>query len=102
MAEGWRKHEAEMPRLFGTDGVPFQDKEIWLHYFVIDTDSHWMAAETDGDGSYYGYVVLNGDYEKAGWGIFRLVQLMMTPGMMIMRRKVLRRFADVLREVRSG
>lgn len=102
MSEGFRRHEAKMPRLDETDGVSFEDKEIWLHFFVIETDSHWMAAETDGDGSYYGYVVLDGDYEKAGWGIFSLAHLMMTPGMMIMRRKVLRRFADVLREVRSG
>ena len=98
----FRDLEVGIPRRHGTDGIPFEDREIWLHFFVIETDSHWMVAETDGNGSYYGYVVLNGDYEKAGWGIFSLAHLMMTPGMMIMRRKVLRKFADVLREVRRG
>ncbi|WP_232005640.1 hypothetical protein [Pseudodesulfovibrio profundus] len=61
-----------MPRLCVTEGVPFEDKEIWLHFFVLGTDSHWMAAETDGKGLYFGYAVLGGDYQNAEWGYFRL------------------------------
>lgn len=99
MAEGWRKHEAKMPRLCETEGIPFEDKEIWLHFFVLETDSHWMAAETDGDGSYYGYVVLEGDWQNAEWKCFRLFELMTVPGMMVLCRSVVRRFADVIREI---
>jgi len=101
MAEGWRKHESEMPRLCETEGVPFEDKEIWLHFYRLESDSHWMAAESNGRGVYFGYVILNGDFGKGEWGYFSLAELMTVPGMMILCRSKVRRFADVVVEVRS-
>jgi len=102
MADGFRGHEVKMPRLYETEGVPFDDKEIWLHFFVLGADSHWMAAETDGKGLYFGYAVLSGDYQNAEWGYFRLSELMTVPGMMVMCRNTVRRFADVIVEMREG
>lgn len=102
MADGFRGHEVKMPRLYETEGVPFDDKEIWLHFFVLGTDSHWMAAETDGKGLYFGYAVLGGDWQNAEWGYFRLTELMTVPGMMVMCRNTVRRFADVIAEAREG
>jgi len=99
MAEGWRKHEANMPRIGETDDVPSDDKEIWLHFFL--GESHWMAAETDGKGLYFGCVVLNGDFENAEWGYFSLVEVASVPGVMVFCRNVVRRFADVVKEVRE-
>lgn len=51
MADGFRRHESKMPRIGETDGVPFEDKDIWLHFFRLESDSHWMAAESNG-GAY--------------------------------------------------
>jgi len=101
MAEGWRKHEAKMPRLGETDGVPFEDKEVWLHFFRLESESHWMAAESNGRGLYFGCVVLDGDFQNAEWGYFRLVEMVFTPGMMVLCRTKDRRFADVIAEVRA-
>jgi hypothetical protein len=54
---------AEMPRLGETDGVPFDDKEVWLHFFC--GESHWMAVESDGHGLFYDCIVLDGDSPRA-------------------------------------
>jgi len=102
MADGFRRHESKMPRLGETDGVSFEDREIWLHFFRLDSDSHWMATESNGRGLYNGCVVLGGDFENAEWGYFRLSELMTVPGMMVMSRNSVRRFADVIAEVREG
>jgi len=61
-----------------------------------------MAAETDGKGLYFGFAVLGGDYQNAEWGHFRLSELMAVPGMMVLCRKMVRRFADMIAEVRDG
>ncbi|XXJ18884.1 hypothetical protein ACR42D_04865 [Desulfovibrio caledoniensis] len=103
MAEEWRKHESEMPRLGESEGVSFEDKEIWLHFFTLETDSHWMAAEANGRGLYFGYVVLDGDFENAEWGYFTLAELaLIVPGLLVLCRDTVKRFADVIAEVRSG
>ena len=103
MAEGWKKHESEMPRLCATEGVPFEDKEIWLHFFSLDTDSHWMAVEANGRGLYFGCVVLGGDFENGEWEYFTIGNLALTvPGLMVLCRKTERRFAKVIAEVRAG
>jgi len=102
MADGFKGHEVKMPRLYETEGVPFDDKGIWLHFFVAGTDSHWLAAETDGKRLYFGFVVLCGDWQNAEWGYFRLDELMTMPGMMVVCRSKVRRFADVMAEVWEG
>ena len=87
MTEGWRKHESEMPRLCETEGVPFEGKEIWVHFFSFETDSHWMAVETNGKGLYFGYVVQNGYFENAEWGYFSLGELALTvSGLLVLCR----------------
>jgi hypothetical protein len=102
MAEGWRKHESEMPRLGETDGVLFEDKDIWLHFFRLESDSHWMAAESNGRGLYFGCVVLDGDFDNADWGYFTLAEMGTVPRLMALCRIKVRRFVDVIAEVREG
>ncbi len=101
MAEGWRKHEAKMQRIGGTDGVSFEDKEIWLHFFRLESDSHWIAAESNGRGLFFGCVVLDGDFENAEWGYFTIAGMGTAPGLMAMCRKAVKRFANVFMEVQK-
>lgn len=91
-----------MPRIGETDGVPFEDKDIWLHFFRLESDSHWMAAESNGRRLYFGCTVLNGDFGKAEWGYFTLADMWVAPGLMVLCRKAVKRFEDVLREVLAG
>ena len=91
-----------MPRIGETDDVSFEGKDIWLHFFRLESDSHWMAAESDGRGLYFGYVVLDGDFNNAEWRFFTTAEMWGVPGMMVLCRSVVRRFADVIVEVRSG
>ncbi|WP_272700877.1 hypothetical protein [Desulfovibrio sp. Fe33] len=103
MAEGWRKHEFEMPRLCESEGVPVEDKEVWLHFFTLEGDSHWMAVETNGKGLYFGCVVLDGDFENAKWGYFSIGEMALTvSGLLVLCRKTVKRFVDVIAEVRAG
>lgn len=102
MAEGWRKHEAKIPSLGETDGVPLKDKEIWLHFFRLESDSHWMAAESNGRGLYSGCVVLGGDFENSEWGYFTIAEMGIAPGLMVLCRKAVKRFEDVFAEVRDS
>ncbi|MGE4505967.1 MAG: hypothetical protein AB7D51_11515 [Desulfovibrionaceae bacterium] len=88
---------AEMPRIGETDGVPFDDKEVGLHFFR--GVSHWMAIKSDGHGLFYGCIVLDGDFKNAEWGCFRLRELAKMPGMMALSREKVRRFLDVVVEV---
>ena len=88
-----------MPRLGETDGVPFEDKEIWLYFFQLDSDFHWMAAESNGKGLFYGCVVMDGDFENAEWGYFTLAEMGTAPGLMVLCRSVIRQFEDVVAEV---
>lgn len=73
MPEGSGRKGARMPRLLETDGVPFENKLIWLHFFI--GDSHWYVAEFDGEDTFFGYVILNGDEQNAEWGYFSLEEL---------------------------
>ena len=63
----------KIPRLYETESVPVQDKLIYLHFFIGGSD--WFAAEFDGDDTFFGYVVLNGDYQCAEWGYFSFSEL---------------------------
>ena len=102
MGEGWRKHEAKMPRIGETDGVSFEDREIWLHFFRLESDSHWMAAESNGRGLFFGCVVQDGDFENSEWRYFTIAEMGTAPGLMVLRRTKVRRFEDVFTEVRDS
>ena len=73
MSDEQHRHERKIPRLHETDGIFFEDKQIWLHFFL--NDSHWYVAEFDGEETFFGYVVLNGDTNNAEWGYFTWSEL---------------------------
>ena len=63
----------KIPRLYETENIPLQDKLIYLHFFIGGSD--WFVAEFNGDDTFFGYVVLNGDYQCAEWGYFSFAEL---------------------------
>ncbi len=73
----WNKPSAEVlcnvPKLYETEGVSLKDKIIYLHFFLEGSD--WYAAEFDGDDLFFGFVILNGNWENAEWGYFSFKEL---------------------------
>lgn len=63
----------QLPGLYKTEQVPAKEKVIHLHFFIGGCD--WYAAEFDGEDTFFGYAVLNGDMHNAEWGYFSLSEL---------------------------
>ena len=57
---------ARIPKLYETENVPVKDKLIYLHCFLGSCD--WYIAEYDGDDLFFGFAILNNDFEMAEWG----------------------------------
>lgn len=57
---------ARIPRLYETEDIPLKDKLIHLHFFIGGCD--WYIAEFNGKDTFFGFAVLNNDYEMAEWG----------------------------------
>ena len=64
---------ARMPGLYETETAPLEEKRIHLHFFIGGCD--WYAAEFDGKDLFWGYVVLNDDFQMAEWGYFSFREL---------------------------
>jgi len=64
---------AKIPKLYETEETPLQEKLIHLHFFIGAYD--WFIAEYDGEDVFWGFVILNGDYEMAEWGYISLNEL---------------------------
>ncbi len=63
-----------MPRLYETEGTRLEDKTIHQHYFIGGSD--WYMAEYDpNDRLFFGYAVLNNDYQNSEWGYSSLDEL---------------------------
>jgi hypothetical protein len=73
----WNKPTARelgrLPRLYGTETTSAKDKVIHMRFFF--GASSWYAAEFDGEDTFFGFVVLNGDWQYAEWGYFSLAEL---------------------------
>ena len=57
---------AEIPKLYETENIPLKDKLIHLHFFIGGCD--WYISEYDGEDLFWGFAILNNDYEMAEWG----------------------------------
>ena len=68
-----RKLLYKIPRLYETETIPSGDKLIYLHYFIGDCD--WFIAEYDGDDLFFGFAILNSDFEMAEWGYISFAEL---------------------------
>jgi len=56
----------EIPTLYETDHISTKEKIIHLHFFFGASD--WFIAEFDNRETFFGFVILNGDFENAEWG----------------------------------
>ena len=61
-----QKRLDQIPRLYETEHIPLHDKVVHLHFFIGGCD--WYVVEYDGEDLFFGYAILNGDYESAEWG----------------------------------
>ena len=69
------KQLAKLPVFYSREHVALKDKLIQMHFFL--TSSDWYVVEYDADSrNFFGFVILNNDYEMAEWGYFSLDELM--------------------------
>ena len=61
-----KKRLAKIPRLYETEQIPLREKLIHLHFFIEGCD--WYVAEFDGKDTFFGFAILNNDYQMAEWG----------------------------------
>lgn len=64
---------ARIPPLYATEGVPEKDKLIHLHFFIGGCD--WYVTEYDGEDTFFGFAILNDDYEMAEWGYISFTEM---------------------------
>ena len=57
---------SRIPKLYETEHVPLQEKLIHLHFFIGSCD--WYVAEYDGEDLFWGFAILNDDFQNAEWG----------------------------------
>ena len=68
------KDLATIPGFYETENIPAAEKMIHAHFFVGGSD--WYVAEYDPKSRmFFGYVILNNDYDMAEWGYFSLAEL---------------------------
>lgn len=63
----------KIPRLYETEEIPLKEKLIHLHLFIGETD--FFICEYDGEDTFWGFVVLNGDLEMAEFGYINFDEL---------------------------
>lgn len=71
--EPTKEQLAKIPGLYGTEHVKTKDKLIYMHFFLGGCD--WYVAEFDGEDLFFGYAILNNDFDNAEWGYFSLQEL---------------------------
>jgi hypothetical protein len=64
---------SRIPRLYETEHILLQDKLIYLHFFIGGCD--WYIAEYDREDIFWGFVILNDDFQNAEWGYISLSEL---------------------------
>jgi hypothetical protein len=65
---------AKIPKLYDTEKVPLKEKLMHLHFFSGGCD--WYIAEYDAENDlFWGFAILNSDYEMAEWGYISFKEL---------------------------
>ncbi len=68
------KELSRLPVFYSTENTPLMEKTIHMHFFLGGCD--WYAAEYDPESKkFFGFVILNSDYEMAEWGYFSFKEL---------------------------
>lgn len=63
----------KIPKIYETEKLNLKDKLIHLHFFIGGCD--WYVSEFDGKDTFWGYAILNSDYDLAEWGYFSFSEL---------------------------
>ena len=74
----WNKPTSEelskIPGLYSAEHIPLMEKVIYMHFFLGGCD--WYASEYDPEERlFFGFAILNNDFEMAEWGYFSLEEL---------------------------
>jgi len=67
------KRLTRLPQLYDTEHIALKEKLIHLHFFIGGCD--WYIAEFDGKDLFWGFAILNNDYQMAEWGYISLSEL---------------------------
>jgi hypothetical protein len=62
-----------LPKLYETEHIPLKEKLIFLHFFIGGSD--WYVCEFDGNDLFFGFAILNNDYQMAEWGYISFKEL---------------------------
>ena len=68
-----QKRLSQIPKLYETEHIPLEDKIVHLHLFIGGCD--WFITEFDGTDIFFGYAILNNDYQMAEWGYISFEEL---------------------------
>jgi hypothetical protein len=63
----------KIPNLYETEQTPLKQKIVHLHFFLGGCD--WYVVEYDGEDIFFGYAILNNDYDMAEWGYISFREL---------------------------
>ncbi len=64
---------ASIPALYGSENTPLKDKPIYLHFFIGNCD--WYVSEYNAIDTFWGFAILNNDFQMAEWGYFSFNEL---------------------------
>ena len=68
------KQLSRIPAFYLTENISLKEKMIYMHFFLGGCD--WYAAEYSPEEQlFFGFAILNNDYEMAEWGYFSLKEL---------------------------
>jgi len=68
-----KERMAKIPKLYETEHIALKEKLIHLHFFIGGCD--WYVAEYDGKDLFWGFAILNNDYQMAEWGYIPFSEL---------------------------
>lgn len=65
---------AKLPVFYSTESISLKEKMIYVHFFLDECD--WYVSEYDAESKkFFGFAILNNDYEMAEWGYFGFEEL---------------------------
>ena len=64
---------SDIPKLFTTEDIELKNKLIHLHFFIGGCD--WYIAEFDGNDIFWGFAILNTNFQNAEWGYISYSEL---------------------------
>ena len=68
------KELEQIPKFYETEEVSSEEKDIHMHFFLGGCD--WYVAEYDAERElFFGFAILNNDYQMAEWGYVSFKEL---------------------------